>query len=180
MGRQDDHDVLADLRQEIVEAVALFRVEAGGRLVDDDQLRVTQQGLGDPEALAHAAGIGGHGLLGVLGQVGLLQQGFDDLFAFLRIGQPLEDGEMVEHGPGRHPRIDAEILRQIAQRGAQRLGVLDDIEISPKAADPLSGACSVARVRISVDLPAPLGPSKPNMPLGMSSVTPSMARTPLP
>src|SRR5262245_41148106 len=34
--------------------------------------------------------------------------------------------------------------------------------------DPRSGCCSVAIVRIRVDLPAPLGPSSPNMPLGTS------------
>jgi hypothetical protein len=34
-------------------------------------------------------------------------------------------------------------------------------------------------VRISVDLPAPLGPSNPNMPVGMSSDTSRSAWTPL-
>src|SRR3954466_6735702 len=32
---------------------------------------------------------------------------------------------------------------------------------------PESGSCSVARIRINVDLPAPLGPSSPNMPRGI-------------
>jgi hypothetical protein len=44
--------------------------------------------------------------------------------------------------------------------------------------EPASASCSVAIVRISVDLPAPFGPSRPNMPFGMSSVTESSARTP--
>src|SRR5690606_42111905 len=34
-------------------------------------------------------------------------------------------------------------------------------------------------VRISVDLPAPLGPSRPNMPVGMSRLMPLSACTPL-
>jgi hypothetical protein len=45
---------------------------------------------------------------------------------------------------------------------------------------PASASCSVARVRISVDLPAPFGPSRPNMPVGIVSETRSSARTPLP
>ena len=36
--RQDHDDVLADLGEQVEEAVALLRIEAGGRLVDDDQL----------------------------------------------------------------------------------------------------------------------------------------------
>ena len=36
--RREDHDhVLADLGQQVEEAVALLGIEAGGRLVDDDQ-----------------------------------------------------------------------------------------------------------------------------------------------
>ncbi len=37
--------------------------------------------------------------------------------------------------------------------------------------EPESGSCSVATVRISVLLPAPLGPSSPNMLLPMESET---------
>jgi hypothetical protein len=44
---------------------------------------------------------------------------------------------------------------------------------------PDDGVWSVAIVRISVDFPAPLGPSKPYIPRGMESVTWSSARVPL-
>ena len=50
--------------------------------------------------------------------------------------------------------------------------------MSPSAAVPESAPCSVASVRISVDLPAPLGPSSPNMPGGTVSETRSSAWTP--
>ncbi len=46
------------------------------------------------------------------------------------------------------------------------------------AIEPESGSCSVATVRIRVDLPAPLGPSRPNIPFGISSDTLFRARTP--
>ena len=51
--------------------------------------------------------------------------------------------------------------------------------MSPSQISPLSGSCKVAMVRMSVDLPAPLGPSSPYMPCGMVSETSSSARTPL-
>ena len=55
VGREDHDHLLADLGQQVVEAVALAGVEAGGGLVHDQQLRIADQGLGDAEALAHAA-----------------------------------------------------------------------------------------------------------------------------
>ena len=42
--------------EQVEEAVALLGIEAGGRLVDDDQLGVADQRLGDAEPLPHAAG----------------------------------------------------------------------------------------------------------------------------
>src|SRR5258708_27123512 len=50
--------------------------------------------------------------------------------------------------------------------------------MSPRRAVPASASCNVASVRISVDLPAPLGPRSPNMPVGMVSDTPDSALTP--
>src|SRR5436309_2062607 len=55
VGRKDDDDVLPDLAEHVVEAKALSRIEPGGRLVDDDQLRVAQERLRDAEALFHPA-----------------------------------------------------------------------------------------------------------------------------
>src|SRR4249919_1067622 len=43
--------------------------------------------------------------------------------------------------------------------------------MSPSLACPLSASCNVARVRMSVDLQAPFGPSNPNIPRGMSRET---------
>ena len=48
----------------------------------------------------------------------------------------------------------------------------------PSAIAPESGSCSVAIVRMSVDLPAPFGPSRPNMPVGIVSETFLSACTP--
>ena len=51
--------------------------------------------------------------------------------------------------------------------------------MSPNLIVPAVGSCSVATVRIKVDLPAPLGPSSPNIPRGMDRVTSSKATVPL-
>src|SRR5688500_9265961 len=50
--------------------------------------------------------------------------------------------------------------------------------ISSNRMRPELGICSAATQRISVNLPAPFGPSRPNMPRGTSSVTDSRARVP--
>ena len=93
-------------------------------------MRVTEQGLGDAETLAHAAGETGDGLVGVLRQIGLFEQAGDDGLALLSVGDALEDGEMVQHRPSRHARIDAEVLGQITQCGAQGLGVLENVDLA--------------------------------------------------
>ena len=71
-----------------MEAHALLRVEAGRRLVDDDQFRVAQQGLRDAEALAHAAGKAAQALVAYVEQIGLLQQAIDNLAPARPLRQP--------------------------------------------------------------------------------------------
>ena len=51
--------------------------------------------------------------------------------------------------------------------------------MSPNVIAPESASWSVAIVRMSVDLPAPFGPSSPNMPVGIVSDTSCRALTPL-
>jgi hypothetical protein len=58
--RKEDRAVGRELREQAVEAQALFRIEAGGGLVDDDQPRVSGDGLGQAEPLPHPARVGFH------------------------------------------------------------------------------------------------------------------------
>src|ERR1700730_14115 len=61
----------------------------------------------------------------------------------------------------------------------RRVASLSATRSSPsRFADPLSGSSSVARIFMSVDFPAPFGPSSPNIPGGISSEMPRKARTP--
>ena len=50
---EDDDDALTDFGEQVVKAVAFAGVQACGRFVDDQQLRVAEEGLGDPEPLSH-------------------------------------------------------------------------------------------------------------------------------
>ncbi len=95
MGGEDHHHVLADLGQEVQEAVSLLRVEACGGLIDDDQPRVAEQGLGDAEALAHAAGEAGERLVADLPEVHLGEEALDHRLAIGGVGEPLQHGQMV-------------------------------------------------------------------------------------
>ena len=128
MRGQDDHHVLANLRQQVQEAVALFRVQAGGGLVDNDQLRVAKQCLGDAETLAHATREAGEGFFAHVPEVHLLQQRFHGGLAFAADGQPFQYGQMVQHVVGANPRVHAEVLWQVAEPGAQFAGGGQDIQ----------------------------------------------------
>src|SRR5271154_3889004 len=55
VGRENDDNILADGAQQVMETNALLRVEAGSRLIDDDEPGIAQQRLRDAETLAHPA-----------------------------------------------------------------------------------------------------------------------------
>jgi hypothetical protein len=94
--RMTDH-ILADLGKEVQEAVALLRIEAGGGLVDDDELGIADQRLGDPEALPHSAREAGKRLLAHRPQVHLVEEGLDRPLAIGCRGDALQHRHMVEH-----------------------------------------------------------------------------------
>jgi len=58
---KNDNSVLADLKEQIEKALPLGRIETGCGFVDDDELGISEQRLGDTEAAAHAAGVSRHG-----------------------------------------------------------------------------------------------------------------------
>src|SRR5688572_6096807 len=76
--REDHHRGLPDLAKQIVEAISLLGIEAGGRLVDDDEWGVAQECLRDTEAPAHAARESTELALPDVVQVGHSQKPFDD------------------------------------------------------------------------------------------------------
>lgn len=67
----DGHPSVVQARERPGEGLLAGMVDAGHRLVEDEQLRLAHQGAGDEHALLLAAGEHGHGALLVLGHVDL-------------------------------------------------------------------------------------------------------------
>ena len=98
--RENDDHVVADLRQQIQKPMTLVRVETGGRLVDDEQLRLSGERDRDAESLLHAAGESADGFLARVPQIGLLEQRVDELASLAGVRHALERREMIEHALG--------------------------------------------------------------------------------
>ena len=63
MGGHQDDAVLGKFGQKLAQAHPLLGVKACGGFVQDEQLRLAQQGAGQKEPLLHAAGVGGEALV---------------------------------------------------------------------------------------------------------------------
>ena len=128
MGRQQHDHFFADFDEQVVKARTLLRVEARGRLVDDDQLGVAEQRLRNAEALAHAAGKSAERFLAHIMQIGLAQQGVDHLAPLGAICEPLQPRQMIEQVFGADLRVDAEVLRQIAEHATHGVFVAKNVD----------------------------------------------------
>ncbi len=152
--------------EQVVEAAPFGGIEAGGRFVDDDQCRFADQRLRDAEALPHAAG---------------------KRVEVLACAHPTDSSAPAAVRPVRCARRDRRCPSESRGDSASRAARCADTRRIPAADNragdathrgsrvrrcrsarcvPASGSCNVASVRISVDLPAPFGPSSPNMPVG--------------
>ena len=129
MRGEDDDDVAADGAEEIEEAIAFGGVEAGGGLVDDDELGIGEKSLRDAEALLHAAGVGAESFFAGVPEIGLVEESVDDFFALAGVGDSLHNGEVVEHVHGVHFRVDAEFLGEIAEDLADGIFLFEDVEV---------------------------------------------------
>ena len=177
--RQYDDDVLADLTQQVEEPPALGRIETRRRLIDDQQSRTPGQCDRDAESLLHPARESADFLAPHVVQIRLLQQRLHQVAPLASHRHALQLGEVIEHGLRGLVGIQPELLRQIPEVLAHfgRLG--QHVDCLRAGSFRESGRWSVAMVRISVDLPAPLGPSSPNIPGATLNVTSRRARTPL-
>lgn len=146
----------------LAEAQPLLGVEADGRFVDDQEFRIVQQRLRNADPLAHAAGEVRQPAIGHLPEPDRGQHLLDPGVGRAR-AESLHRGEVGEELARGQRRVDAEGLRQIAQFAAQRRRVPRDVLPVPVHGAG-AGVVSVASRRISVDLPAPFGPSRPRIP----------------
>ena len=161
---------LADQRPELG---ADLRVEADGRLVEQDQLRVVDEAAGEQQAAAHAAGELVDRVAAAVAQAGEVERAVD---RGADVGDPVEarvDGEVVLDGD-----VDVEVveLGDDAHLGAGGLRRRPGSSCPSTRSSPASAIAWPVSSRIVVDLPAPLGPSRPRqMPSGTSRSSPSTA-----
>ena len=143
-------------------ACALIGIEAGERLVEDDEVGIVDERADELHLLLHAArelvDLGEPPvLLGRL-EVEALHPVLDALVRVLA-GHALELGEELQHPADLHLLVEAALLGQVADAvgdaGRSRCG-LPNSEM-----EPLSGTMMLRIMRIVVVLPAPLGPSRP-------------------
>ena len=152
---------------QLVEVAGADRIEARGRLIEEDQFRIERQRARQRHALDHAAGEFRRKTVGNLGpQPHHAEFGHRNL-----VEQPLRDVEIFAHR-------ELDVLSH-GQRGKQRALLEQD---APAPLDAASRAASAASrsipntsmlplilgtrpmmVRVSTDLPAPEGPTKPRI-----------------
>ena len=153
-------DVLADLASRLWKRLRSSGIEAGGRLVDDDQLRIAEQRLRDAEALAHAAGERAELALAHVPEIGHAAAAPRTTS---RRSRRCDVPSAPRNGPAApRPRCPGRRRTPAAgSRGAAQRLVVPAKHVEVVEADAAASAsCSVAMVRISVDLPGSVGPEQ--------------------
>src|SRR5690625_1519803 len=92
MRGQNDHHSFTNLGQQIEKAVALFGVQPGGGLVNNNEFRLANQCLGDAKAPPHAARKRAQLLPAHIPQVDLPEQGSHKLATLTAAGYALQTG----------------------------------------------------------------------------------------
>ena len=138
----------------------LLGVKRGGRLVEHEQLRVAEQCLRERDAPAHAARQLADAVSARRPQVDQLEHTAHLAVACARVGHLLEDRDVVDELERRELAVKARLLGHVAELAAHRGALLGVGGIRPsRRRRPPSGASTVASIRMSVVLPAPLGPA---------------------
>ncbi|SUA41734.1 Uncharacterised protein [Nocardia africana] len=99
-GQQNRDALLLERVDQIPHTLAAARVQAGGRLVEEDHLRAHHQPAGDVDATAHTAGVVPHRALTGADQVEFLEQGVGAAAGVLlgQTHQPAEQFEVLASG----------------------------------------------------------------------------------
>ena len=110
-----DHRLAAPRQRDnqILHLAAADGVEPGSRLVQDNQVRVVDQGLGQTNAALHAFGEFAHGPHSGLAQAHHFEQLLRALLA-VALGQAEEVAKEIQRFPGIQIAIEIGFLRQIA------------------------------------------------------------------
>src|SRR5205807_1386592 len=105
----------------------LPRVEASGRLVEDQDGRIDEQGVGQADALAIALGQGADELATDVGQPAAVDDGLDAA-AGLAAVQALDAGAEAEVFGGTHLGVERAVLRHVADAASDFERVPEDVK----------------------------------------------------
>ena len=172
---QDRRALAAQAVDQRPQLLAHLRVEADGRLVEQHEPRAVHERAGDQQPPAHAARELVDPRVAAVAQVGDLERALDRRPA-LGARDPVEvreDEQVLLDGQRRRRGCRAAARRRTprAPPSSRRAARSPSTSSSPSSAI----ACAVS-IRIVVDLPAPLGPSRPtHVPSGTSRSRPSTA-----
>ena len=125
MGREEDGLGFAEALDELADLVLLVRVEAVGRLVEDQHFGIVQQGLGEAGAVAVAFRQGIDRLVGHALQEAGRDGAFHGVVAGVA-GEPADLGAEAEEAADRHVVVERGGLGQVADLAFRRGGVADD------------------------------------------------------
>ena len=176
VGRVEDrHPLLAeglDARQDRVPAL---RIDADGRLVEDEQLRPVEEADGDVQAALHAARELLGPVLRPVGQADDLEE-LGDPVAQRPAAHAVELAEEDEVLAGGQVRVDRQVLGHVADGGLGRGRARDRSAGRRRRPRRRPGVRRPQIIEIVVVLPAPFGPSRPYVsPGAISKPTPSTA-----
>ena len=123
VGGEQDGLALAQLADGLADLVNLVGVQAGGRLVEDQHVRLVQQHLGHAHPLAITARQLADGLADDAAQGAKFNHRLDPL-ALPRGRQAAGVGKELEQAAGRHVGIQRAVFRQVAEfrRAGQAVG----------------------------------------------------------
>ena len=176
-GEEDGHALVAQPAHLVPHVGAALRVEAGGRLVEEDDLRLVDDAERDVDPAPLAAGVGLALAVGVLGELeGVQRVGGAPLAPRPCRCRTAGPAAPAPRGRSTRPRC-CRPGRRSRCAGAPRPGRVRR-SAPAMVASPPSGSISVASIRSVVVLPAPLGPRKPKIsPSATSRSTPRTAST---
>jgi hypothetical protein len=117
VGRQQHSPASGQGGEKVAESEPLFGVKPRGRFVDDEQARVVEDGLGNPDPAFHATGVGFELPGGGTVEGDQLEDFAHTGRSTVPVGDAFEYGQVVEELAGVEVGVEAELLGQVAERG---------------------------------------------------------------
>ena len=159
-GEEDGRPVVVEGPHLLPDRFAADRVEAGGRLVEEEHARLVDEGRGEVEAALHPARVAADAAVGGVGEADPLEQGVGALAGLRRwagpAASPAGGSARGRSSAGRAPLPAARRRSSVAPARASLT-----TSWPATVARPPVGSSSVVSIRTVVVLPAPLGPRKP-------------------